>query len=111
MLNLMRNMFFFEEDNNLVLTPVLPEQWLEEGGEIAISQAPSYFGTIAFNVKSEHGRLLLELNNQWHHKPGHIEFNIPIKVKAALIDGKPVEKPSQRLILPANAHKVIVESF
>ncbi len=46
---IVRNVLLFEENDHLVLTPILPEEWTNEMNVIKVEDAPTYFGTVKFH--------------------------------------------------------------
>ena len=54
-----RHLLVGEEGSTLWLARATPRAWLETGKRIAVSNAPSYFGTLAYEIVSDvdHGRI------------------------------------------------------
>ena len=54
-----RNMLVMEEGDSLWLDRAAPRSWLEQGQRIAVRDAPTYFGPLAFEVVSDvdHGTI------------------------------------------------------
>lgn len=48
-----RNMLLLEEDQSLWITRGTPRAWLEQGKTIRVSNAPTYFGTLAYEIVSD----------------------------------------------------------
>lgn len=48
---LYRNMMIREEEDTLLLAQATPRAWLEEGREIEVRQAPTYFGPASFRLR------------------------------------------------------------
>jgi GH15 family glucan-1,4-alpha-glucosidase len=91
LLHLIRNILFFEEENGLVITPVMYHRWMEAGETIEVDKAPSYFGTIHFIIESKSDRVILRLDNLYSYPPAFIEFSIPFFIKKVLVDEKEIE--------------------
>ncbi|MEN6536624.1 MAG: hypothetical protein ABFD89_23410 [Bryobacteraceae bacterium] len=55
----MRSMFVLEDEGQLWLARATPRDWLQQGRHIAVTNAPSVFGTVAYEITSDvdHGRL------------------------------------------------------
>jgi hypothetical protein len=105
-----RNLFFFEEKDRLILTPVLPEQWLKRGAHIAISEAPSEFGKISFEIEvGEHKKIVLRLNAKFSTPPADIEWNLPFDIKHAKVDGKRAGFSGKRIYFSPAASEVEVQ--
>ena len=47
-----RNLLVMEEGNALWLARATPRAWLEQGKSIAVSNAPTYFGSVAYEIVS-----------------------------------------------------------
>jgi len=107
-LHLIRNLLFFEEGDTLVLTPSLPLDWLEEGKEIAVRQAPSHFGLIEFTLFSEKEKVKLNLNCSFRKPPQSIEFNLPKRIVKAVVEGKEVSFKENKVILTPGVREVEV---
>jgi len=43
------------DDGTLLLLPATPRKWLEEGKQIRVARAPTYYGPLSFTVQSEAG--------------------------------------------------------
>ncbi len=49
----MRAMLVCEEGDRLWLARATPRTWLEQGKKISVSQAPTWFGTVAYRIVSD----------------------------------------------------------
>jgi hypothetical protein len=49
----MRAMFVMEEDDRLWLARATPRVWLEQGKKISVKNAPTQFGTVAYEISSD----------------------------------------------------------
>lgn len=89
---LLRNMLIREENNKLHLLSVVSPQWLKDGEEIRIKNAPTNFGKISFNCLSLKDKLVLNIESNYRIKPENIVIHLPffIKVKRIFIEGKEV---------------------
>lgn len=67
-LSRLRNMLVSEDENALWLAKGTPRAWLEQGREIAIENAPTFFGTVSYTSafpwtrSGRSGRLRRDLN-------------------------------------------------
>ena len=52
---LLRNMLLREEGDTLMLGQAVPRAWLQNGKEIRVEDAPTFFGNIAYSIKSHDG--------------------------------------------------------
>jgi hypothetical protein len=48
-----RNLLVMEQDDVLWLARATPRAWLEQGKKIAVTNAPTYFGTVAYEIVSD----------------------------------------------------------
>ena len=48
---LLRNMLMREEQESLILLPCVPPTWIGAGREVAVENAPTYFGPISWSLK------------------------------------------------------------
>lgn len=48
-----RNMLVFEMGDTLWLAKATPRPWLEQGKKISVKNAPTYFGTLAYEIVSD----------------------------------------------------------
>ena len=55
-----RNLLVMEDDSSLWVARATPCAWLEHGRKITVKNAPTYFGTLAYEIVSDvdHGRIL-----------------------------------------------------
>lgn len=51
-----RSMFVQERDNELWLAPFVPSRWLEDGKQVKIDNAPTFFGPVSYTVESHLSR-------------------------------------------------------
>jgi hypothetical protein len=50
---LLRNLLVREaDDHTLIIGQAAPRQWLEDGKQIQVSRAPTYFGDVSFHIQS-----------------------------------------------------------
>lgn len=54
-----RNLLVMEEGNSLWVARATPRAWLEQGKKIVVRNAPTYFGTLAYEIVSDvaHARI------------------------------------------------------
>ena len=86
-LALIRNILLFEEDDRLVLLPVVYHRWMEAGQEIEVRDAPTEFGRLSYRVCGETDRIVLTLEPEFRNPPAEIEFSSPFPVSGAVVDG------------------------
>ncbi len=78
-----RNALLFEENDHLVLTPALPDDWVFETATIKVERAATYFGDVDFTLAFGDKNATLVLKGKWREPPAHIEWNLPIEIKNA----------------------------
>ncbi len=74
---LYRNMLVREwDDNTLILGQAVPRAWLENGKEISVNNAPTWFGNITFEIKS---------HADDRHIQANFKLNVPSSGKTVLV--------------------------
>jgi GH15 family glucan-1,4-alpha-glucosidase len=107
LVNLLRNLIFFEEENTLVITPVMFHRWVEPGEEIILSNASSYFGPLTIKIQACAEKVHLSLENDFFLLPDFIEFSVPFLMKKAFADGKELTPTIQSTVkFPARTRQV-----
>lgn len=103
-----RNALLFEENDRLVLTPALPEEWIFETASIKVERAATYFGSVDFTLAFGDHNATLVLNGKWREPPAYIEWNLPVEIKDAGGDKAGVERlDAHRVKIPANVSRVV----
>ena len=110
MLLLIRNLLLFEEDDRIVLTPILPREWTWKGAVIQVEQAPTYFGPMDFRIEFHGGDVSLEIQERFRKAPACFEWNFPFEIQRAEGDAGPVEIRGNVLFLSSKTHKVQVKT-
>lgn len=74
-----RWMLYMEEGDTLKLMPGIPRRWLENGKEIVLENAASYFGKFSVHITSdlEEGIIRADVQCDPERKPGTIVLRIP----------------------------------
>lgn len=90
-LHLVRNLLFYEDGDTLVLTPMVPPEWLLDGKSVSVKNAPSHFGRIGFRLEGRTGRAILTLDNQYLHTPKRVTFCLPRPARFVSVDGQEAE--------------------
>lgn len=112
---LLRTMLVREQGDALHLLSVLSPAWIGVGKTIAIRQAPTCFGAVAFTLRQPSAsEAVLTLDNHFVHAPKRIEVHLPwfVELKSATVDGAPLAfsaiEPANNstLSIPATAHQV-----
>ncbi|MGB7549728.1 MAG: hypothetical protein WBM14_18480 [Terracidiphilus sp.] len=106
---LLRSMLVREEGDNLHLLSVVSPEWIGTGKNIAVSQAPTYFGTVAFTLQQpEDGEAVLRLNTRFTAAPKQVVVHLPwfVELQSATVDGKAVQAADGALAVPANTKEI-----
>ncbi|GBR77682.1 hypothetical protein RDn1_341 [Candidatus Termititenax dinenymphae] len=94
-----------EENDNLVITPVVPAKWYK-GEKITVSKASTYFGQLNYTIESNAKGATLTLKPKYTRLPENIEWVVPVKYKKILVDGKLYS--GKRIIVPAKTKQLKV---
>lgn len=104
---LLRQAFVWEVDNRLHLCWGISPDWLPEEGMLIVKDAPTQFGTLAFQLKRASSSLALRYNLQaraGQAKPEEIILHLPPRwekqTKSIEINGKPRSWPPGETALP-----------
>jgi hypothetical protein len=90
-----RNLLVMEDGQSLWLARATPRAWLEQGEKISVKNAPTYFGTVAYEIVSnvDNGTInaTIELPSRKAPKDVVLRFRHPTSapIKAVTVDGKP----------------------
>ena len=106
---LLRSMLVREEGRQLHLLSVVSPQWIGAGKTIAVSQAPTYFGTVAFKLEQpQEGMATLKLNTQFVAAPESIVVHLPwfVDLHSATVDGKAAQPNNGALTVPAGTKEI-----
>jgi hypothetical protein len=106
---LLRTMLVREEGDQLHLLSVVSPAWIGKGKTIAVRQAPTYFGPVAFTLEQpQAGVATLHLHAAFTTPPAAIVVHLPwfVDVQSATADGKPVHPAQGALTIPAGTRTV-----
>ncbi len=106
----MRNMLVMEEDNTLWLARATPRSWLESGRTIAVANAPSYFGTVAYTITSHvnNGYVRAEIDVPYRKQPKRILLRLrhpeSAPMRSVTVNGRPWKRfdPQREIVTIAN---------
>ncbi len=90
---MLRNFLVREEGNELHLLSVVSPDWIGAGKTIAIQQAPTYFGKVAFELEQpSNNEAVLHMQTEFRSAPQQIVVHLPwfMHVTSATADGKAV---------------------
>ncbi len=103
-----RDALLFEEDDHLVITPVLPEDWTAENNVIKVEGAASYFGDVSYTIAFGERTGTLVLDADWREAPAYIEWNLPFALRQAGGDVSGVQVVGNAVRLPRGSKRVVV---
>lgn len=106
---LLRQMLVREDAGDLHLLSVVSPAWIGAGKTIAIAQAPTNFGTMAFTLTQPDAHsAVLRLSPQFTTQPDQIVVHIPwfLQVSSAMADGKPVAAANGTLRLSPSTREL-----
>ncbi|MBI4670091.1 MAG: hypothetical protein HY741_00265 [Chloroflexi bacterium] len=108
LISFIRNALLFEENDHLVLTPALPDEWVFETASIKVERAATYFGDVDFTLAFGDRNATLVLKGKWREPPMYIEWNLPMEIKNAGGDKEGVElMDAHRVRIPSNVTRVV----
>lgn len=103
-----RNALLHERDDTLVLTPLLPEDWVYETATVKVERAATYFGEVEFTLAFGERSATLVLKSKWRQPPARIEWRLPMNLTNAGGDKAGVELlDARRVHIPANVTRVV----
>jgi hypothetical protein len=108
---LLRTMLVREEGNQLHLLSVVSPAWIGKGKTIAVRQAPTNFGTVAFTLEQpEADAATLHLHTAFTTPPAAIVVHLPwfVDLESASADGKPVDPTQGALTIPAGSRNLVL---
>lgn len=89
-----RNLLVMEDGKNLWLAKATPRAWLEQGKEISVKHAPTWFGEVGYDIVSdvEHGKIhaTVEMPSRKLPQQVTLRFRHPkaAPIKSVLVNGK-----------------------
>ena len=90
-----RSLLVWEDGNALWLAKATPRHWLEQGKKISVKNAPTYFGTVAYEIVSDvdHGKIAatVEMPSRNPPKTVLLRFRHPkaLPIKSVTVNGSP----------------------
>jgi len=112
-----RAMLVMEDGQDLWLARATPRAWLEQGKKIAIRSAPTWFGTVAYEIVSDvdHGKITAAVEMPSRNPPRtmRLRFRHPqaASIKSVTINGKPwhaVDKDKETILVEGVVGKTMV---
>lgn len=74
---MLRNMFVFEEEEDLVLGAGVFPEWLESRETLRFGPTPTRWGPVTLRLVKMEGELLLELDAAWRTAAPRLEARLP----------------------------------
>ncbi len=102
-----RNALLLEEENHLVITPVIPEEWTAENNVIKVQNAATYFGKVDYTIAFGEHTGTLVLSGDWHRAPDYIVWVLPFPVREAGAEAGTVEVAGNSVRLPRGVERVV----
>ena len=90
-----RNLLVMEEDQSLWIARATPRAWLEQGKKIVVKDAPTYFGTLAYEISSDvdAGKInaIVKIPTRKSPKRIIVRFRHPkaTPIKSVTVNGRP----------------------
>ena len=90
-----RNLLVMEDGQSLWVARATPRVWLEQGKKIAVKNAPTYFGTLAYEIVSDvdNGKITatIEMPSRNPPKSVVVRFRHPkaAPIKSVMVNGQP----------------------
>ncbi len=106
---LLRTMLVREEGEQLHLLSVVSPEWVGKGKTIAVTQAPTNFGTVAFTLEQPSDEeAVLHLNPSFTRAPQQIVIHLPwfVELKSATVDGKSADASKGTLSVSSAAKEI-----
>jgi hypothetical protein len=106
---LLRTMLVREGGEQLHLLSVVSPEWIGKGKTIAVTQAPTYFGTVGFTLEQPSDEeAVLHLSAAFSRAPQQIVIHLPwfVQLQSATVDGKHVDAAGGRLVISSSAKEV-----
>ena len=106
---IIRNVLLFEENDHLVITPILPEDWTAEMNVIQVEDAATYFGKVSYTIAFGERTGTLVVNGAWRDDScKYIEWNLPFPLREAGTDSGDAEIVGNRVRIPRDVRRVVV---
>ncbi|MEO5893486.1 MAG: hypothetical protein ABIQ31_24750 [Ferruginibacter sp.] len=90
-----RNLLIMEDSQSVWIARATPRAWLEQGKKISVKNAPTYFGTMAYEIESDvkNGQIRAVVEIPGTKPPGSVllRFRHPkaARIKSVTVNGRP----------------------
>lgn len=103
-----RNALLFEEQDHLVVTPALLEEWTVENNVIKVEKASTYFGKVNLAIAFGDRTGTLAITGEWHAPPEYVEWDLPFPIREAGAETERVEISGKSVRFPSDCRRVVV---
>jgi hypothetical protein len=112
-----RNLLVWEDGRTLWLARATPRAWLEHGRKIAVKNAPTHFGTVAYEIVSDvdNGKITATVEMPTRKPPASVVLRLrhpkAAPITSVTVNGKPwtaFDKDKETITLRAIAGTVVV---
>lgn len=100
-----RNTLLVEEEDHLVITPILPQDWVLENNIIKVEKAATYFGDVNFTIAFGERTATLVVRSDWRAVPEYIEWCLPFTPHEAGDDAQVI---GNTVRLPRGSSRTVV---
>jgi hypothetical protein len=99
-----------EQGNDLHLLSVVSPAWLKPGDVIAVKQAPTEFGEVNYELRTNPGGALLTLSNRLTTQPQRVVVHLPVgkNVTRVSAGGKGLKVQDSAVVIPAETREVTI---
>jgi hypothetical protein len=90
----LRNMLVMEQDDALWIARGTPRAWLKQGQKITVKNAPTHFGTVAYEIVSavDHGSIAATIEMPSRHAPQSVRLRLrhpsAAPIQGVIVNGK-----------------------
>lgn len=98
---LVRDLLLFEERDRLVITPLLPPGWAAPGHRIRVTDAPTHFGRVGFEIAFGEDEARLRMQSEFHTIPSRIVWHVARPIRHVAFPAE-VSWEGSRIFLPGN---------
>jgi hypothetical protein len=98
-----------EEGDRLHLLSVVSPEWIGKGKTISVSQAPTYFGAVAFTLEQPtDDEAVLRLKTAFTRAAKQIVVHLPwfVELRSAKVDGAGVDAANGKLVVSPTAKEI-----
>ncbi|MCC6159151.1 MAG: hypothetical protein IT350_13970 [Deltaproteobacteria bacterium] len=103
-----RNALLVEEGDVLAITPVVPSEWLSWGKRIGVTNAPTHFGTVSYEIEGMRGEIVLTMKPSYRTAPRLLTWTLPFDIREALVDDRAMTINGRVVAVPAGTTRIRV---